>query len=206
MIAIVDYGCGNLYSLQSSLNFLKLDSVITSDPEVIKKSDKIILPGVGAFGDAVELLKKGGLHKVLKEEAEKGKYILGICLGMQLLFDKSFEYGEHKGLELVKGEVCPLSDDIKGDLKIPHMGWNSLCIKDISDPIFKYTKKGDYVYFVHSFYAKNCEDSLLAYADYEVKVPALVKNKNVYGAQFHPEKSGDVGLNLLKAFAELEEN
>lgn len=206
MIAIVDYGCGNLYSLQSSLNFLKLDSVITSDPEVIKKADKIILPGVGAFGDAVELLKKGGLHKVLKEEAEKGKYILGICLGMQLLFDKSFEYGEHKGLELVKGEICPLSDDIKGDLKIPHMGWNSLCIKDMIDPIFKYTKKGDYVYFVHSFYAKNCEDSLLAYADYEVKVPALVKNKNVYGAQFHPEKSGDVGLNLLKAFAELEEN
>ena len=206
MIAIVDYGCGNLYSLQSSLNFLKLDSVITSDPEVIKKADKIILPGVGAFGDAVELLKKGGLHKVLKEEAEKGKYILGICLGMQLLFDKSFEYGEHKGLELVKGEIYPLSDDIKGDLKIPHMGWNSLCIKDMNDPIFKYTKKGDYVYFVHSFYAKNCEDSLLAYADYEVKVPALVKNKNVYGAQFHPEKSGDVGLNLLKAFAELEEN
>lgn len=177
MIAIVDYGCGNLYSLQSSLNFLKLDSVITSDPEVIKKADKIILPGVGAFGDAVELLKKGGLHKVLKEEAEKGKYILGICLGMQLLFDKSFEYGEHKGLELVKGEICPLSDDIKGDLKIPHMGWNSLCIKDMRDPIFKYTKKGDYVYFVHSFYAKNCEDSLLAYADYEVKVPALVKTK-----------------------------
>ncbi|MEE1025537.1 MAG: imidazole glycerol phosphate synthase subunit HisH, partial [Acutalibacteraceae bacterium] len=122
MIAIVDYGCGNLYSLQSSLNFLKLDSVITSDPEVIKKSDKIILPGVGAFGDAVGLLKKGGLNKILKEEAAKGKYILGICLGMQLLFDKSFEYGEHKGLELVKGEICPLSDDIKGDLKIPHMG------------------------------------------------------------------------------------
>ncbi len=206
MIAIVDYGCGNLYSLQCSLNYLDLKSQITSDPEIIKNADKIILPGVGAFGDAVELLEKSGLDTVVKQEAAKGKFILGICLGMQLLFEKSFEYGEHNGLGLVKGEVCPLSDDIKGNLKIPHMGWNALNIKDISDPIFKYTNNGDYVYFVHSFYAKNCNESLLAYSDYEVSVPALVKNKNVYGAQFHPEKSGDVGLNLLKAFAELEEN
>lgn len=205
MIAIVDYGCGNLYSLQCSLNFLNLESVITSDPEIIKKADRIILPGVGAFGDAVDLLSKSGLDEVVKAEAKKGKYILGICLGMQLLFDKSYEYGEHKGLGLVKGEVCPLSDDIKGDLKIPHMGWNSLSVKDINDPIFKYTKNGDYVYFVHSFYAKNCDKALLATSDYEVSVPALVKNGNVYGAQFHPEKSGDVGLNLLKAFAELED-
>lgn len=206
MIAIVDYGCGNLYSLQCSLNFLNLESKITSDPEDIKSADKIILPGVGAFGDAVELLEKSGLDKVVKNEAAKGKYILGICLGMQLLFDKSFEYGEHKGLGLIKGEVCPLSDDIKSDLKIPHMGWNLLNIKDLSDPIFKYTKQGDYVYYVHSFYAKNCDEALLATSDYEVSVAGLVKNKNVYGAQFHPEKSGDVGLNLLKAFAELEEN
>ena len=206
MIAIVDYGCGNLYSLQCSLNFLNLESIITSDPEIIKSADKIILPGVGAFGDAVELLKKSGLDEIVKSEADKGKFILGICLGMQLLFEKSFEYGEHNGLGLIKGEVCPLSDDIKSDLKIPHMGWNSLCIKDINDPIFKYTKNGDYVYYVHSFYAKNCEKALLAYSDYEVLVPGLVKNKNVYGAQFHPEKSGDVGLGLLKAFAELEEN
>ncbi|MBE6762018.1 MAG: imidazole glycerol phosphate synthase subunit HisH [Ruminococcaceae bacterium] len=206
MIAIVDYGCGNLYSLQCSLNFLNLESKITSDPEDIKSADKIILPGVGAFGDAVELLKKSGLDEVVKAEAAKGKYILGICLGMQLLFEKSFEYGEHNGLGLIKGEVCPLSDDIKSDLKIPHMGWNSLNIKDLSDPIFKYTKQGDYVYYVHSFYAKNCDEALLASSDYEVTVPGLVKNKNVYGAQFHPEKSGDVGLNLLKAFAELEEN
>ena len=206
MIAIVDYGCGNLYSLQCSLNFLNLESKITSDPEDIKSADKIILPGVGAFGDAVELLKKSGLDEVVKSEAAKGKYILGICLGMQLLFEKSFEYGEHKGLGLIKGEVCPLSDDIKTDLKIPHMGWNSLDIKNINDPIFKYTKNGDYVYYVHSFYAKNCDESLLATSDYEVLVAGLVKNKNVYGAQFHPEKSGDVGLNLLKAFAELEEN
>lgn len=206
MIAIVDYGCGNLYSLQCSLNFLNLETVVTSDPEVIKSANKIILPGVGAFGDAVELLRKSGLDEVVKSEAAKGKYILGICLGMQLLFDKSYEYGEHTGLGLIKGEVCPLSDDIKSDIKIPHMGWNSLCINDITDPIFKYTKNGDYVYYVHSFYAKNCDEALLAYSEYEIKVPGLVKNKNVYGAQFHPEKSGDVGLNLLKAFAELEDN
>ncbi len=206
MIAIVDYGCGNLYSLQCSLNFLNLESKITSDPEVIKNANKIILPGVGAFGDAVELLKKSGLDEVIKAEAAKGKYILGICLGMQLLFEKSFEYGEHNGLGLIKGEVCPLLDDIKTDLKIPHMGWNSLDIKNINDPIFKYTKNGDYVYYVHSFYAKNCDEALLATSEYEVLVAGLVKNKNVYGAQFHPEKSGDVGLNLLKAFAELEEN
>jgi len=205
MIAIIDYGCGNLYSLQCSLNFLNLESVITSDPEVIKKADKIILPGVGAFGDAVKLLKSSGLDEVVKTEAANGKYILGICLGMQLLFEKSFEYGEHQGLGLVKGEVCPLSKDIKSDLKIPHMGWNSLNIKDLNDPIFKYTKQGDYVYYVHSFYAKNCNEALLASSEYEVTVPGLVKNKNVYGAQFHPEKSGDVGLNLLKAFAELED-
>ena len=205
MIAIVDYGCGNLYSLQCSLNFLILESVITSDPEVIKSADKIILPGVGAFGDAVELLKSSGLDEVVKNEAAKGKYILGICLGMQLLFEKSYEYGEHNGLGLIKGDVCPLSSDIKSDLKIPHMGWNSLNISDINDPIFKYTKNGDYVYYVHSFYAKNCDEALLATSDNEVSVPGLVKNKNVYGAQFHPEKSGDVGLNLLKAFAELED-
>lgn len=206
MIAIVDYGCGNLYSLQSSLNFLNLESVITSDPEVIKTADKIILPGVGAFGDAIKLLKSSGLDKVVKSEATKGKYILGICLGMQLLFDKGFEYGEHSGLGLIKGEVHPLSNDIVSDLKIPHMGWNSLNIKNSTDPIFKYVKQGNYVYYVHSFYAKNCEDALLATSDYDVNVPGLVKNKNVYGAQFHPEKSGDVGLNLLKAFAELEDN
>jgi len=206
MIAIVDYGCGNLYSLQCSLNFLKLESQITSDPEVIKNADKIILPGVGAFGDAIKLLNNSGLAEVVKKEATKGKYILGICLGMQLLFEKSYEYGEHKGLGLIKGEVCPLSGYIKSNLKIPHMGWNSLNIKDLSDPIFKYVKQGDFVYYVHSFYAKNCEKSLLATSDYEVTVPGLVKNKNVYGAQFHPEKSGDVGLNLLKAFAELEDN
>ena len=204
MIAIVDYGCGNLYSLQSSLNFLKLDSVITSDPEIIKSADRIILPGVGAFGDAVKLLKQSGLFDLIKDEAKKGKYILGICLGMQLLFEKSYEYGEHIGLGLIKGEICPLENDITGGLKIPHMGWNALEIINPKSPIFKYTNNGDYVYFVHSFYGKNCDASLLAVSDYEVKVPALVNEGNVFGAQFHPEKSGDVGLNLLKAFAELE--
>ena len=139
MIAIVDYGCGNLYSLQSSLNFLKLDSVITSDPEIIKSADRIILPGVGAFGDAVKLLKQSGLFDLIKDEAKKGKYILGICLGMQLLFEKSYEYGEHIGLGLIKGEICPLENDIKGGLKIPHMGWNALEIINPKSPIFKYT-------------------------------------------------------------------
>ena len=204
MIAIVDYGCGNLYSLQSSLNFLKLDSVITSDPEIIKSADRIILPGVGAFGDAVKLLKQSGLFDLIKDEAKKGKYILGICLGMQLLFEKSYEYGDHIGLGLIKGEICPLENDIKGGLKIPHMGRNALEIINPKSPIFKYTNNGDYVYFVHSFYGKTCDASLLAVSDYEVKVPALVNEGNVFGAQFHPEKSGDVGLNLLKAFAELE--
>lgn len=204
MIAIVDYGCGNLFSLQSSLQYLKLDSVVTSDPAVIQQADRLILPGVGAFGDAVRLLRESGLDAVVKAEAAKGKYILGICLGMQLLFETSYEYGAHAGLGLIEGSVCPLSDDMTGDLKIPHMGWNALRIKRPEDPIFRYTKDGTHVYFVHSFYAKGCENALLADAEYEVSVPALVKNGNVYGAQFHPEKSGEVGLNLLKAFAELE--
>ncbi len=205
MIAIVDYGCGNLFSVQRSLQYLNLESVITSDPEIIRSADRLILPGVGAFGDAMRLLKESGLDTVLKEEAQKGKFILGICLGMQLFFEKSYEYGEHEGLGLINGAVYPLSEDIKGDLKIPHMGWNALRFKQPDDKIFKFTDNGSYVYFVHSFYAKDCEDALLADAEYEVSVPALVKNKNVYGAQFHPEKSGDVGLGLLKAFAQLED-
>lgn len=204
MIAIVDYGCGNLFSLQCSLQYLKLDSVITNDPAVIEKADRLILPGVGAFGDAMRLLRESGLDEVVKAEAAKGKYILGICLGMQLLFEKSYEYGAHDGLGLIEGAVCPLATDITGDLKIPHMGWNSLQMKQPTDPIFRYIADGAHVYFVHSFYAKGCESALLADAEYEVSVPALVKNRNVYGAQFHPEKSGDVGLNLLRAFAELE--
>ncbi len=203
MICIIDYGCGNLFSLKSSLEFLGLEVTVSSNPETIKNADKLILPGVGAFGDAMELLEKSGLNAVIKEQANSGKNILGICLGMQLLFEKSYEYGKHQGLGLLKGEICPFKDDIKSDLKIPHMGWNSLNFKKADNPLLKYITDGDYVYFVHSYYAKNCADSLVADSEYEVSVPALVNKANIFGAQFHPEKSGDIGLKILKAFSEV---
>lgn len=203
MIAIVDYGCGNLFSLSSSLKFLGEDCLVTGKKDDIFSADKIILPGVGAFGDAVDKLHNAGLFDVIRQCAEDGKYILGICLGMQMLFDKSYEYGTHQGLGLIKGEVCPFEGDIDKSLKIPHMGWNRLSLKDENDPVFKYISQGDYMYFVHSFYAKNCDVSVIADAEYDVSVPAVVKNGNVYGMQFHPEKSGSKGLALLKAFSQL---
>ncbi|MEG2053639.1 MAG: imidazole glycerol phosphate synthase subunit HisH [Oscillospiraceae bacterium] len=204
MIAIIDYGVGNLFSLTSSLDFLGIENKITADENEIKNASHIILPGVGAFGDAIKKLTATGLDLVVKNAVATGKPLLGICLGMQLLFDKSFEYGENKGLGLVKGEVSPLIEDLTDkELKVPHIGWNSLeILKD--DPIFKYIKSREYVYYVHSFYAKKCDESLLAVSDYSAKVAGVVKNKNVYGMQFHPEKSGETGLNLLKAFGELE--
>lgn len=202
MIAIVDYGCGNLFSISSSAKSLGLDVVVTGDAEKIKNADRIILPGVGAFEDAINKLRNSGLADVLIEEAKNGKPILGICLGMQLLFDKSYEYGEHEGLGLIKGEICPFEGDIKKSLKIPHMGWNKLIFKK-NNPIFKYISDGDYMYFVHSFYGKNCDESLLAVSEYDVEVPAVVNYKNIYGMQFHPEKSGEKGLLLLKAFSEI---
>ncbi len=202
MIAIVDYGVGNLFSLRSSLENLGLESVVTAKAEELIIADKIILPGVGAFGDAMKKLNATGLVPTLKEQAEQ-KPLLGICLGMQLLFDKSYEYGEHDGLGFIKGEVCPLDADLKGtELKVPQIGWNALQIKK-DDLFFKYVKNGEYVYYVHSFYAKNCEESTLATSEYHVNVTGMVRNGNVYGAQFHPEKSGDTGLRLLKGFAEL---
>lgn len=202
MIAIIDYGCGNLFSLTSSVNALGLDTCVTGDADTIRKADRIILPGVGAFEDAINKLRNSGLADVLIEEANKGKPILGICLGMQLLFDKSYEYGEHKGLSLIKGEICPFNGDIEKSLKIPHMGWNKLrFIKN--SPIFKYITEGDYMYFVHSYYGKNCDESLLAVSEYDVDVPAVVNYNNIYGMQFHPEKSGEKGLLLLKAFSEI---
>ena len=202
MLAVVNYGVGNLFSLAGSLKRLDIDAVITSDKKVIESAGRIILPGVGAFGEAAQKLAESGLDIVLKNEQKKGKPLLGICLGMQLLFEKSFEYGEHDGLGFVGGQVCPLSGDIKEDLKIPHMGWNSLKFKKKSQ-LFKYTNEGDYVYFVHSFYAKNCEKYTSAYAEYGIDVTAAVENGNVYGTQFHPEKSGGVGLKILKAFGEI---
>ena len=203
MIAIIDYGVGNLFSLSSSLKKIGAETVITGDPETIKKADKLILPGVGAFGDAAEKLRQNALDKVVIEEAENGKPLLGICLGMQMLFEKSFEYGEHKGLGLIKGEVVPMQGKIPENLKIPHIGWNALKFHKTS-PIFKYINEGDCVYFVHSFYAENCEESLLATAEYGKDLTAAVGRDNIFGCQFHPEKSGDVGLKILKAFCELE--
>ncbi len=203
MIAIVDYGVGNLFSLKSSFAAIGAETVLTPDPEVIKKADKILLPGVGAFGDAAEKLKASGLGDLIIEEANKGKPLLGICLGMQLLLEKSYEYGEHEGLGLIKGEIKPISDVIPKDLKIPHIGWNALDFKG-SSPIFKYVKNGDFVYFVHSYYGANCDDNVIATTEYGATLTAAVGNKNVFGCQFHPEKSGTVGLNILRGFCDLE--
>lgn len=205
MIAIIDYGVGNLFSLKSSLAQLGQDTVVTADPDTIRKADRLILPGVGAFGDAMDKLVATGLVPVIRAEAEK-KPLLGICLGMQLLFEKSYEYGKHTGLGLIPGEVCPLADDLKDpSLKVPHIGWNRLDIVPgrENDPLFKYTKPGEYVYYVHSFYAKNCAANTLAASEYSIPVTGAVKNGLVYGTQFHPEKSGDTGLRMLRAFAEL---
>lgn len=201
MIAIIDYGVGNLFSLKSSLEMIGAESVVTSDPDVIRQADKILLPGVGAFEDARAKLKSSGLDKVVCDEVKQGKKLLGICLGMQMLFDRSYEYGTHEGLGLLRGEVVPMQGSIPKELNIPHIGWNSL--KVISDhPIFKYTRDGDFVYFVHSYYASGCDDSLLATTDYGIEMTAAVAKDNVAGMQFHPEKSGECGLNILRAFAE----
>lgn len=203
MTAIINYGVGNLFSLTASLDYLGIDTVVTADADEIRNADRIILPGVGAFADAKQKLVDTGLIPVLDEAVRNGKPLLGICLGMQMLFEKSYEYGEHEGLGYIKGEICPLADDISSELKVPHIGWNKLIIKNNCNPMLKYTNDGDYVYFVHSFYAKNCDDSLIAYAEYDVNIPGLVNSKNVFGAQFHPEKSGEVGLKMLKAFCEV---
>ena len=203
MIAIVDYGVGNLFSLKSSFAEIGADVVVTSSPEVIRAADKIILPGVGAFGDAAEKLRQSGLDKVIIEETKKGKYLMGICLGMQLLFEKSYEYGSHEGLGLIKGSVKPISDIIPAELKIPHIGWNYLTFGENKHPIFKYLSEGDFVYFVHSYYGADCEDSVIAKTEYGAPITAAVASGNVCGCQFHPEKSGNVGLSILKAFCEL---
>ena len=201
MIAIIDYGVGNLFSLKSSLNMIGADSVVTSDAKVIKDADKILLPGVGAFEDAAKKLRETGLGELVKQEARNGKPLLGICLGMQMLFEKSFEYGEHEGLGLIDGEIRPISDVIPTDLKIPHIGWNALQFKNNSE-LFKYIKDGDFVYFVHSYYAKTDVKNVIATSEYGADLTAAVAKDNVFGCQFHPEKSGDVGLNILRAFCE----
>lgn len=204
MVAIIDYGVGNLFSLKSSFGAIGAEVVVTSDPEVLKKADRLLLPGVGAFGDAINKLNESGLKEVVISEAKGGKPILGICLGMQLLFGKSFEYGEHEGLGLIDGNIKPIADVINPELKVPHIGWNALDICK-SSPIFKYINSGDCVYFVHSFYAADCSDSVIATAEYSAPLTAAVAKGNVFGCQFHPEKSGEVGLSILKAFCELGE-
>ena len=202
MIAIVDYGVGNLFSLQSSLSAIGAEAIVTADPDMLRQADKILLPGVGAFGDAASKLRETGLADLITALAKGGKPLLGICLGMQLLFDKSFEFGEHAGLGLIPGQVRPIAEVIPGDYKIPHIGWNALQFRQES-PLFAHISQGDCVYFVHSFYATDCEDSVLATAEYGAPLTAAVSRGNVYGCQFHPEKSGNVGLAILKAFAEL---
>ena len=200
MIAIVDYGVGNLFSLRSSLSAVGAEVTVTGDGDALRRADKIILPGVGAFGDTAAKLRVTGLDAVVIEEAKAGKPLLGICLGMQLLLERSLEYGEHAGLGLIPGDVVPLSPP--DGLKVPHMGWNALQFSELRSPIFRDLRPGDYVYFVHSFHAANCP-CVTATAEYGIPVTAAVGRDNVYGCQFHPEKSGPVGLTILKSFCEL---
>jgi len=203
MLAIVDYGVGNLFSLQHSFKAIGADAIVSSDANVIRSADRILLPGVGAFQDAAAKLRETGLDEVVISEAKKGKPLMGICLGMQMLFDKSYEYGEHAGLGLIPGCVSPIAGRIPEDYKIPHIGWNALKFTKDS-PLFKYIEAGDHVYFVHSYHAEQCEDAVIAVSEYGYDLTAAVAKDNVFGCQFHPEKSGKTGLNILRAFCEME--
>lgn len=202
MIAIIDYGVGNLFSLKSSLSMIGAEAVVTGDPQVIQEADRLLLPGVGAFEDARRKLAQNGLDTLLCEEAERGKPVMGICLGMQMLFDRSFEYGEHRGLGLIHGDVVPMADKLPAGLKVPHIGWNALDVKRADHPLMKRVKPGDCVYFVHSYYASGCDEAVIATSEYGIDLTAAVAKGNVMGCQFHPEKSGEVGLNILRAFCE----
>ena len=199
MVGIIDYGVGNLFSLRSSFAAIGVEAFVSGDANELAKADRLVLPGVGAFGDAAQKLRQSGLDSFVKAQAASGKPLLGICLGMQLLFEKSFEYGEHEGLGLLKGQVVGMAGKLPAELKIPHMGWNAL---QLTKPA-KLLKEGSYVYFVHSFYAENCEDSVAAVTDYGIPITAAVEQGNIFGCQFHPEKSGNVGLEILKAFCEV---
>ncbi len=205
MIAIVDYGVGNLFSLKSSLESVGAEVIVTGDGNILKKADRIVLPGVGAFGDAAKKLTESGLAQVVVEEAGRGKPLLGICLGMQMLLEKSFEYGEHSGLGLIPGSIRPISEAIPAGYKIPHIGWNALHFPAEKHPVFRDVKEGDYVYFVHSYHGADCAAHTAATTEYGGILTAAVAKNNVVGCQFHPEKSGPVGLKILKAFCETEE-
>ena len=202
MIALVDYGVGNLFSLKSSFGAIGEEIEVVSDAERLALADKIILPGVGAFEDAANKLRRSGLDRAVLSQAEAGKPLMGICLGMQLLFEESHEYGIHKGLGLIPGQVRPIAEVIPAEYKIPHIGWNGLHIQKQS-PIFQYISQGDCVYFVHSYYATGCEPFTIATTEYGFELTAAVQRENVFGCQFHPEKSGNVGLNILKAFTQM---
>lgn len=204
MIAIIDYGVGNLFSLRSSLKYIGQEAVITGDAAVIRNCEKLILPGVGAFADAASMLRASGLAEVVTGEVKTGKPLLGVCLGMQLLFDKSFEFGEHAGLGILPGVVAPIEPRLPQGYKIPHIGWNALeFTRKSKSPLFKYSSEGDYVYFVHSYHAEQCENDVIATTEYGARITAAVSAGNVFGTQFHPEKSGLAGLGILKAFAEM---
>lgn len=203
MITIIDYGVGNLHSIKSALDKLGIENRVSKDKEEIKESDALILPGVGAFGDAIESLQNTGLVPTIRTFVAEGKPLLGICLGAQLLYEESMEHGKYRGLGFIKGTIAPLRDDLTNkSLKVPHMGWNKLQFKK-EDPILKYVTEGESVYFVHSYYIKSNGSEHITTSEYEIDVPGIVRYGNVYGMQFHPEKSGETGLNLLKAFGEL---
>ena len=205
MIGIIDYGVGNLFSLKSSFDAIGAETFVSGDPKTLDQADKLILPGVGAFGDAAEKLRATGLDAYIRSRAAKGTPLMGICLGMQLLFEKSYEYGEHTGLGLLEGQVVGMAGKLPGELKIPHMGWNSLNLVDPASRLFANTKDGEFVYFVHSFYAQNCAASLAATTEYGITITAAVEKNNIFGCQFHPEKSGSAGLAILKAFCHMKE-
>ena len=205
MVAIIDYDAGNIKSVQKAIEYLGEEVIITREPEVILNASRVILPGVGAFGDAMEKLHKYNLVDVIREVVKREIPFLGICLGLQLLFEKSYEYGEYDGLGFLKGKVVPIKDYVDASLKIPHIGWNALKFKGEKSPIFKYLKDGDFVYFVHSYYGANCDESVIADTEYGAYLTAAVARGNVFGCQFHPEKSGTVGLEILRAFTQLKE-
>ena len=203
MIAVLDYGVGNLCSLTSALNYIGADTVVTSDKQIIESADKIILPGVGAFGDAIAKLRASGLDEIVTEQASRGKPIMGICLGMQLLYERSFEYGEHRGLGLIKGDIRPLTQELLGGpLKVPHMGWNKLEAKT-QCPLLLNFRDGDFVYYVHSYFAAVSPDTVALSRYGDAEITGVVQRDNVFGAQFHPEKSGEAGLGILRAFVGL---
>ena len=202
MVTIVDYGVGNLFSLRSSFAAIGEEVIVTADHTALQKADRILLPGVGAFADAAEKLRLSGLDRVLKSHVDAGKPLMGICLGMQMLFEKSYEYGCHEGLGFIPGSVVPMAGRIPAELKVPHIGWNGLHMKKTS-PLFENVQEGQCVYFVHSYYADQCDEYVTATAEYGIELTAAVARENVMGCQFHPEKSGSVGLAILKAFAQM---